>query len=147
MKFGFNDLTNAIKYCNSVTDTIPVTYTNIPMYQAAIQAATHVLNNLKTDINEEQISELKDAIRQLKSDLYLYYRTELKNAPTLVKSNLDQFFKNEFLQEYLMDHAEEIIKNDQEIQQKFILRNLGIFTKFDKNDITPEFHDIKAKFN
>ncbi|KTD06205.1 hypothetical protein Lgra_2982 [Legionella gratiana] len=130
MKFRHKDLINAIEICDSVTNTIDLTYTNIPMYKATIQYAEHILNNLKKDIDEEQVSKLKNAIRQLKSDLYLYFRSESK----------------QYLQNYVKDHAEEIIKNEQEIQKKSALSTLGIFTKFDQNDINPGFSDIKATF-
>ncbi|KTD55671.1 hypothetical protein Lsan_3223 [Legionella santicrucis] len=150
MKFGIKDLINATEICNSVTNTIPLTYTNIPMYKATIQYAEHVLNGLPQDIEEEQVAKLKNAIRQLNSDLYLYSQSELKNAPQEVKSDLKQFFQREsqqYLQNYVKEHAEEITKNEQEIQQKSVLSTLGIFTKFDKNDINSELHDIKAEFN
>lgn len=143
MKFGRKDLINTIEICDSVLRTIPVNVTNIPMYQATIQSADHVLNNLKGGIDVKLISKLKDLTRQLKSDLYLYFRTELKNAPQ-VKTNIDEFFRNEYLNSYIKEHAEEIIKTEEEIQKKSVLGNLGIFTKFEQNNINPEIIDIQA---
>ncbi|AUH72173.1 hypothetical protein [Legionella sainthelensi] len=149
MKFGLKDLINATLICNSVTDTLPITPTNLPTYKATIQYAEHILNNLEQEIaigkiDEGRVSKLKNAIRQLKSDLYLYLKSEIKNAPQ-VKTDLEEFFRNEYLTSYVKEHAEEIIKTEQEIQ-KSALSTLGIFTKFDQNDINPEITDIKATF-
>ncbi|KTC88552.1 hypothetical protein [Legionella cincinnatiensis] len=150
MKFGIKDLINATDICDSVTNTIDLTYTNIPMYKATIQYAEHVLKGLPQDIEEEQVSKLKNAIRQLKSDLYLYFRSELKNAPREVKSDLDKFFQSEsqqHLKNYVKEHAKEIIKNEQEIQQKSVLSTLGIFTKFNKNDINTDITETQSLSN
>lgn len=52
MKFGTRHIISAKQICNSITNEIPITLTNMPMYKAAIQNAEYILKNLKQNVNK-----------------------------------------------------------------------------------------------
>ncbi|KTD54183.1 hypothetical protein Lsai_3005 [Legionella sainthelensi] len=111
MKFGTRHIISAKQICNSITNEIPITLTNMPMYKAAIQNAEYILKNLKQNVNKGEIYELKNAVRQLKADLELYFTNEAQS----------------YLKEYVQSHEEEIVHTDRAIQKKSILTTLGLF--------------------
>lgn len=138
MKFGQQDLSDAITCCKSVTETIDLTPKNIALYKAAIQYGEHILLNLDERIdNKQPMSELKNAIRQLKADLYLYTQAEPKKIPRNYVAN------------YIKENKREIIQNDKKTYHPSALGKLTMFPAIDHNPINKKLkkNDVERAHN